>query len=255
MRKHNFLQNIVNSLRNDFDKVLESFQGIRAHDDFTATLAAPSEVRTCATGDLTERFNNYWKARRRQSESGWINERLEKVQERHLNGNYNKRQGCNPKLGSLGLRNDGERQPHHYLPCRHQYTRKAFPPCTSLASRLLYGQNKNVSSLIFAFAAFASRLPNFRVHCSLPARPQTPVANTVSAAQRSIKRFGGCTLQIIVYLLPHLRDSVSARNVEGSLWTWSSWPSLGAKISLPLRPVRDPFEAVYATCLKKQWLE
>lgn len=108
MRKHNFLQNIVNSLRNDFDKVLESFQGIRAHDDFIATLAAPSEVQTCATGDLTEWFNNYWKARRGQSESGWINDRLDKLQECHLNGN-NKRQGCNPKSGNLGLRNGCEK--------------------------------------------------------------------------------------------------------------------------------------------------
>lgn len=109
MRKHNFLQNIVNSLRNDFDIVLESFQGIRAHDDFIATLAAPSEVQTCATGDLTEWFNNYWRARWRQSESGWINDRLEKVQERHLNGNNNKRQGCNPKSGNLGLQNGCEK--------------------------------------------------------------------------------------------------------------------------------------------------
>lgn len=106
---------------------------------------------------------------------------------------------------------------------------------------------------ICSFCLQASKL--HRVHCSLLARPQTLVANTVSAAQRSIKRFGGCTLQIIVYLLPHLWYSVSVRIVEGSLWTWSSWPSLGAKISLPLRPARDPFEAVYATCLKKQWLE
>lgn len=106
---------------------------------------------------------------------------------------------------------------------------------------------------ICSLCSQASKL--HRVHSSVLARPQTLVANTVSAAQRSIKRFGGCTLQIIVYLLPHLWYSVSVRNVEGSLWTWSSWPSLGAKISSPRRPVRDPFEAVYATCLKKRRLE
>lgn len=45
MRKHNFLQNNLNSLRNDFDKLLDSFQGIWVHYNFIASLAAPSEVR------------------------------------------------------------------------------------------------------------------------------------------------------------------------------------------------------------------
>lgn len=69
MSEHNFLQNNLNSLRNDFDK-LESFQWILVRDDFIASLAAPSEAHkhTHSPRDLMEWFNSYKKASREVGE-------------------------------------------------------------------------------------------------------------------------------------------------------------------------------------------
>ena len=96
------------------------------------------------------------------------------------------------------------------------------------------------------------------VHSSLCAHPQTLVANAVSAAQRSV-----CTLQKIsgLHISDHCLSSVifccvcDTQSAWVMRWTWSSWPSLGAKLSLFLRPSRDPVGAVLTTCLKTQWLE
>lgn len=112
---------------------------------------------------------------------------------------------------------------------------------------------------VFAFAACAEQLQNVsqfsQVSVHVP-RLRWPILSALhKGASAHSKRFQDCTFQIIVYLLLHLWYSVSVSNVEGCLWTRSSWPSLGAKISLFLYPSRDPVGAVLTTCLKTRWLE
>lgn len=134
-----------------------------------------------------------------------------------------------------------------------------FPFTSFLASRHVKGQNKKVSCLIFAFAARAEWLQNVsqftQVFVHIPRLWWLILSAPHKGASARFKRFQGSTFQIIVYLLLRLWYSVSVNNAKGCLWSWSSWPNLGAKISIFLRPSRNPVGAVLTTCLKTQWLE